>query len=132
MSIEFETLDVWIGEFPSCERLNMYFHEILVPDDDDAPISEFAEDMCEPYYDHDFVECKFHEPRQTVDRLLRDHSYSNSYHAAVTKVANDLGVIHGNTTVLVWGCQILKPVSVVEDDYTLKYIGRFDCNPSHG
>jgi hypothetical protein len=127
MAAEFETVDVWIGEFPSKERLDVYFREVFDPDDDDAPISEFAGAMNEPYYDHDFV-----ESCQTVGSLLRNHSYSRSYADKVVRAAAELGVTAGNTTVLVWGNRISNPVSVFGGDHWLRYIGRFDCNPSVG
>jgi hypothetical protein len=130
MATEFETIDVWIGEFPSKEKLDLYFREVFDPDDDDAPISEFAGAMKEPYYD--FVERQFHESCQTVGSPLRDHSYSRSYADKVVRAAAELGVTAGNTTVLVWGNRLSDPVSVFGGDHWLRYIGRFDCNPSVG
>ena len=120
MAIEFETVDIWIGEFPSSQRLDSYFHEVIDPGDDDAPISEFSRAMFEAYYNHDFVERQFQESPQSVEKLLRDHSYSSSYIAQATAAAAELGVASGNTSVSVWGQQISNPVSVVGSDHSLR------------
>ncbi len=132
MAIEFEIVDIWLGNFPSRARLEAYFHEVIDPDDDDVPISEFATAMHQPFYDHDFVEHRFHDSNQSPDGLLRPHSFAKSYLGNAVEAAARLGVLSGNTSVLVWGHSILHPISVITEEYSLNYIGRFECDPSVG
>jgi hypothetical protein len=132
MAAEFETVDVWIGVYLSAERLEAYLQEHIDPDDDDAPISEFAQAMDETFYDHDFVEHNFYGSTVPIARLLENHSYARSYVDSVLKAASEAGISSGNATVLVWNCEITNPDSDVTNEYALHYIGRFDCDPSMG
>jgi len=44
MAVEFEIVDVWVGDFPTEEAFEQLFKETIDPDDDDTPISQFAEE----------------------------------------------------------------------------------------
>ncbi|RYX82611.1 hypothetical protein EON83_18745 [bacterium] len=58
ITVDSLTVDVWVGLFSSRERLEKYLEEIY-DDDDSTPLSEFAGDMDEFFYDHDFFESSF-------------------------------------------------------------------------
>jgi hypothetical protein len=129
MAEEFETLDIWVGTFPNEEALSDYLEESY--DDDSLPISKLAADMRQDFYDHDFVESSFHElPSSDLRCLLDGHSFSLSY-ASVAGARFDAAALPSmNTILLVWGEEILHPISVLRDNYQLHYLGRFASNPS--
>jgi hypothetical protein len=85
MAKEFEVVDIWVGLFPSKERLERYFSETYSGDDDGTPISEFARDMGQWFYDHDFLEKGFHpEPTSDFRSLIECYSFSTSYFEAAS------------------------------------------------
>jgi hypothetical protein len=130
MATEYEILDVWVGTFPTELRLTEYLAETY-SDDDSVPISQFAADMGERSYNHDFVERSFHESSTSVLRSrLEPHSFSPSYAAAAATAFESASLPDFNTILLVWGEQFRHPVSVGRDDRWLHYLGRFDCDPA--
>ena len=49
----------WVGRFPSEQSAADYFAEVWDEDDEDrehTPLSAFARDQGEKWYDHDFLE----------------------------------------------------------------------------
>ena len=81
MAIEYEIVSAWVGVFPSSEDLDSYLDETY-SDDDSEPISSFAADQGEAFYDHDFLEFSFSDPSSDPVALLKGHSFSRSYGAA--------------------------------------------------
>ena len=62
MTAEYRFVDVWVGLFPSEGSFKDYLRESYEEEEDeDAPLSKFAEDMGESFYDHDFLEAAYHE-----------------------------------------------------------------------
>lgn len=96
------------------------------------PISRFAVDMAELFYDHDFVEREFHpQGISDLSDALAGHSFSSSYVANVFEAASRADLPEPlNTVLLVWGREIEAPVSVRTPIMSLVYLGRFDCDPS--
>jgi len=125
MAKEFEVISIWFGRFPSEERLKRYMEETY--DDGNAPISEFATDQEELFYDHDFVEFSFRTPSQNAAELLADHSFSSSYIPKAIEVFHKRQLGQMNSVILVWGVEIDKPVSKSGYDYELHYLGTFSC-----
>jgi hypothetical protein len=131
MANEGPVVTVWLGRFASEERLEAYFEETYGDDEDDErPISEFAREQDETFYDHDFVERSFREATSSVRALLRGHSYASSFIAPVESRACELGLSDLNAVVLVWDRQVKSPRSVRGPDYELQCIGTFPCDPS--
>ncbi len=135
MAVEFEVVDVWVGHFPSEEAADNYFEETYTRTRWRArrqPISQFAVDMAELFYDHDFVEREFHpQGISDLSNALAGHSFSSSYVANVIDAAGRADLPEAlNTVLLVWGREIEAPVSVRTPIISLVYIGRFDCDPS--
>ncbi len=128
---EFEIIDVWVGRFSSSELANAYFDETY--DDDDRPISEFAADMGESFYDHDFMERAFHD--QASDdfaKALAAHSFSSSYLSAATEAFELHPLKPFNLVLTVCNEEIERPVSVSKSGVMLQYLGRFACDPKAG
>jgi hypothetical protein len=129
MEDDFGEVTVWVGLFPSEERLDAYFHETYRDDDVEEPISDFARDQHQWFYDHDFVERSFHEPTTDVRELLRHHSFSSSFGAAAEQRARELSQSARNVVVLVWNREVCSPRSVRGCDYDLELLGTFPCDP---
>src|SRR5215203_243105 len=104
MPKEFEVVDVWLCRFPSAEAADAYFDEAYDEDDDDRPISQFASDMGERFYDHDFVERgEFHDPPVgDVATALAAHSFSSSYLSKVVEASRSKPFAPFNSVLLVW------------------------------
>jgi len=85
MAEEFEIVDIWLCRFPSVTAADAYFAKTY--GDDDRPISQFAADMGERFYDHDFMEQgRFHDPPvNDLAKAVARHSFSSSYSAEVVE-----------------------------------------------
>lgn len=134
MAKEFEVVDVWLCRFPAEEAADRYFEETYDEDDDDRPISQFAADMGERFYDHDFLERgDFHNPPiKDVANAVALHSFSSSYLADVVEASGAKPYSGFNCVLLVWNREIEHPVSVAKPGRTLHYLGRFKSNPAAG
>jgi len=128
MADECNTVDVWVGRFPSSASADAYFHEQF--DDEQRPVSAFAGDQGELFIDHDFME---HESRDSPSADLAGGlsraSFSSSYVREVVAAFGTSPVSSFDTVVLVWGKQIKQPVSVNKESVDLHYLGRFACDP---
>ena len=130
MAKEFEIVDVWLCCFPSADAADAYFDETY--DDDDRPISAFAADMGEGFYDHDFMERgEFHNPPiSDVTAAIAPHSFSSSYLSRVIEASRSKPFAPFNTVLLVWNREIERPTSVARPGRALRYLGRFESDPS--
>lgn len=130
MAAEFRVVDVWVGRFTSEATFRDYLRETYSDDEDESPISKFAEDMGETYYNHDFREAGYHGgPSSDLKTLLDGYSFASSYSApAIAEYSRqDPGPI--NAVILIWGESIASPRSARGVDYELHYLGRFDSDP---
>ena len=123
------TVDIWLGTFPSQKRLDEYLEESY--DDDASALSEFARDMNESFYDHDFFESSFHEaPTEDLGKILMLHLLAPS---GIEVVVADFKRAPKpfNTVLLMWNednyLQVNNPTSVQKEGVQLRYLGRFDC-----
>ena len=98
-------------------------------DDGEGPLSDFADDQGETFYDHDFLESGFRLSRSDAE-ILRGHSFSNSYVARVEQAMQSHGMTDANSVILVWRGEIGTPRSVAGSDYKLTFLGTFSCDPS--
>lgn len=130
----FREVDVWVGRFPSREAADACFAETYAEgDDDDPPISSFAADMGEVFYDHDFVERAYLDPSATdFAAALAPHSWSSSYLAAAAAAFAADPLLPFDTLLCVWNREIGHPVSVERPGVTLRYLGRFGGGPGAG
>jgi hypothetical protein len=129
MAAEFRIVDIWIGTFASEAAFEGYLHETY-GDEDDTPMSKFAADMGQTFYDHDFLEAAYHdEPSTELGPLLADHSFARSYSPDAVAAFHRLAPGMINTVILIWGQEIKNPKSVRGTDYDLHHLGRFDSDP---
>jgi hypothetical protein len=128
MFTDFRKVDVWLGSFASEEALEEYLGETYT-DEEATPISAFAADQGETFYDHDFVESSFFDGTADVLTQLRGCSFARSYAEAVEARARAVAFGPLNTILLVWGEEISNPRSSEGETYSLHYVGRFDCEP---
>lgn len=117
------TVDVWVGNFPSESDLSAYFEEDY--SDDDTPISKFAADQGQWFYDHDFVERGFFETTADLVNALGAHSYAASYIDAVNAAYKALSLPPVNTAVFAFDAEISHPQSVQHERHLLVHLGRF-------
>ncbi|WP_165228678.1 immunity 22 family protein [Aquisphaera insulae] len=131
MAAEFEIVDVWLCRFSSDEEADAYFEETYDEDDEDRPISQFAADMGERFYDHDFVERGefLDPPGDDIAAALGRHSFSSSYLADVVQQSRSASIAPFNLVLLVWNAEISNPKSVTLPGRELQYLGRFRCDP---
>ena len=127
---EFNSLDVWVGNFDSESRL---FDEFLEEsyDDDDEPISEFAHAQDAGYYDHDFLEAEFEAAGFSFDTEIVPSGFvfdgDSATQAKVQLAKAQLKSF--NTKLFVFGQQFPSPKSCKDTGYELLYLGRFATKP---
>lgn len=126
MATEYDVVDVFVGTFDSQEVLEQYLEETYDQDEEDAPISAFAKDQGEAFYDHDFVESRFDDSAKSFVELGKRHSFSEYWltRAEESYKAKQIGKV--NVILLVFGGEIDEPKSASGDGYQLHYLGRFD------
>lgn len=130
MAEEFNFVDVWLCRFASEEAADAYFEETY-DEDDNRPISQFAADMGERFYDHDFIERgDFYDPPvNDVTKAVALHSFSSSYLTEVVEALASNPFAPFNLVLMVWNREVEHPVSVDQPGQRLHYVGRFACNP---
>jgi WD40 repeat protein len=77
-------VSMWVGDL-SAKEANAYLKETY--GEQERPISRFAADLGEWFYDHDFVETAHERKATSIEKLVEDSSYSRSYVAAAAKLA---------------------------------------------
>ena len=127
MASEFNVVDVWAGHFSSPDALTEYLKETY-SGDYDQPISHFARDQDQIYYDHDFLESNYFEATQSFNTVLESCSFADFFaeDASAAYVARRLPP--ATVAVLAFGPVIQKPRSVERQEYQLFYLGRYQCH----
>ncbi len=116
-----ETSHFWVGHFPDGRRVDKYFAEQY--EDDGSPVSEFARDQGERWYDHDFMESGFSKGAKSILKLVKGYSYYEQWAEELARRAADAGLTGVNMFVFISKDQIEKPRSVKGDGYWLHYLG---------
>jgi hypothetical protein len=128
---EFNSLDIWIGNFDSESRL---FDEFLEEsyDDDDEPISQFARVQDECYYDHDYLEADYESGGFSPDTELvpSGFAFADDCAAQVQARLAKSPLNAFNTKLFVFGQQFVNPRSCSGHGYELIYLGRFATKPT--
>jgi hypothetical protein len=78
LAAEYDVVDVFVGTFDSQEVLEQYLEETYDQDEEDAPISAFAKDQGEAFYDHDFVESRFEDSAKSFIELGKRLPFQSS------------------------------------------------------
>jgi Immunity protein 22 len=120
-----ETLHFWVGSIPE-PVASTYFKEVYDENGEDreqTPLSAFAGDQGETWYDHDCLEMGFRTGDQPFAVWFRPHSYSEQWGEELLRrlSAVDLGPI--DWFAFIEESQIAAPRSVEGDGYWLRYLG---------
>ena len=115
---------VWVAYFESEDALEEYMAEHYDEDDDDAPISKFAADQGETFYDHDLVYAQFHDS-PTARKLIEGWSFPDDAVDVVAERISQLDVPTANTCFVADKDEFSGPKSVKGDGYELWYVGGF-------
>lgn len=112
---------VWIGDFPTQKEFDAYVEEYEGRPSKKHPLSQFAREAGDEWYDHDFFTAwRFAKPRD-VAGLIGGAPYVESYQDAVLQLAKKAGIKSGNAVILLRDA-VLKPAKWPADS-RLKYIG---------
>ena len=121
----------WIGNFNS-EKLfvdfideNNRYRENLK---EEIGISKFAESQNELWLDYDFIEFGYEPSGASFKDKFSHYSYFDSWMLDLELSCENLGINLKNYNALIFinENQVLKPKSIVTDDYGLIYLGVFN------
>ncbi len=129
MAAEFDVVDVFVGRFGSKKALDRYLEEAY-DEADDAPISAFAKDLGQTFYDHDLVESAYRKSAKTFQALCSDLSYAESWLEPAREAYLLAGIAPPNTALIAFGATLDRPKSVSGPGYELEYLGRFSLSAS--
>lgn len=117
----------WLAKFQNGEQIEEYFSERYGDDDDDLPISQFASDQGETFYDHDWV---YFEPigQGNLEKILHDSKVPEVTGKIILEFAGKLD-FEANTLIVADQGEFEDPVSLETDSYRLAYVG---CHVLHG
>jgi hypothetical protein len=121
-----ETSHFWLGSFPDEQSVDDYFEEVYDEEDEDhehTPLSHFARDQGEKWYDHDFLEQGFDKKAKSVEDLVEGYSYYEQWAGELARRAAEAGLKDLNMLIFISQDQIDQPRSVRGNDYILHYLG---------
>lgn len=104
--IDFEKdgfVSIWIGNFSSREALENFLAESISDDYEiTQPINNFSEDIGIGFYDHDFQEADYYDEPVSIEKLLSQFSYIESFIDAVKKESEKDELEKTNTAILLY------------------------------
>ncbi len=115
---------IWVAQFKSEKALEKYMDEMYDEDDEEAPISPFAADQGETFYDHDLVYAEFLK-KATPRVLIECWGFPKKATEAVVKAVEKLGVDGLNTSIVADKAEFSDPKSAKGKGYQLWYVGQF-------
>ena len=118
-----ETSHFWAGKFDSLESFTQLFVETY-SDDDDAPISPFAETQGEAFYDHDFMEYGYSDDADSVADLVAGYSYSDQWLDQFAKLLDSAGLTGVNAFLFISESEIENAQSFGTETGGLTYLGK--------
>lgn len=125
---ETETSHFWLGRFGTEAAAN-YLEEVWDEDDEDrvhTPLSAFARDQGERWYDHDFLEHGFYPKAKSVREMTGGHSYHEQWADELVRRADAAGLTGMNVLIFLSEAEVGKPRSVSGDGYELHYLGTIE------
>jgi hypothetical protein len=125
MAPEYDVVDVFVGTFGSQENLHQYLEETYDEDDEDAPVSLFARDLGQSYYDHDLIEASFRELTNDFNELSEGLSFAEYWFLSAQKAFDAARITAIDTVILAFGETIDEPQAITGSGYQLHYLGRF-------
>lgn len=126
-----EDAHLWIGRFDSSGRWQAYLEEHYDDGPDERPLSQFAADQNEVWYDHDWIECNFSgeslsdSAEADATALFSELSYASSYIDAAVADAMRAPLVGANACISINSDEISNPRSVTGDGYELRFVGTY-------
>jgi Immunity protein 22 len=123
-----ETCHFWVAWFRDDVR-RTYFkevHDVADKERQRMPLSSFARDQGEKWYDHDALEIGFRESETSYEQWWRGHSWSDQWTAEVMRRIAAAGISDINSINSIFYIEegeIKQPRSVNGDGYILHYLG---------
>jgi WD40 repeat protein len=114
-------MSIWIGDFPTQKEFDAYVEEYEGSPSKKHPLSQFAREAGDEWYDHDFFTAWRFAKAKDVAGLLEGGPHVESYTDAAVALAKKAGVTRGNTLILLQDA-VLKPARWPADS-RLKYLG---------
>ncbi len=124
-----ETSHFWLGRFSDEKRAAAYIDEVYDEEDEDrdhTPLSEFARDQGEKWYNHDYMECSFDKDATSVSNLIEGASYSEQWAAELSRRATADALNTINLLIFINKDQIDEPRSAEGNGYSLHYMGTIE------
>lgn len=115
---------IWVAQFESERALEEYLQEEYDEDNDDAPISQFAADQGESFYDHDLVYGQFYNAPNACN-LIEGWGFPDKAVADIVEAILGLKVPNANTCFVADKDEFSHPTSVKGNGYELWYVGQF-------
>ena len=112
----------WLANFADRAQIEEYLREDY--GDDEKPISLFAADQGEHFYDHDWVFVEMSE-NGSLEELLRNAKIPH----ATARILRDFAEKHriqSNAILVADEGEFDNPASVMKDSYSVSYIGCYD------
>lgn len=104
--IDFEKegfVSIWIGSFSSREGFEDFLEESISDDHEiTQPINKFSEDIGIGFYDHDFQEADYYDEPVSIEKLLSQFSYIESFIDDVKNESEKDGLEKNNTAILLY------------------------------
>lgn len=133
------TAHFWAGKFDNESRFNDFFEESYPEenedDDDDAPISKFAESQGETWIDHDFLEKGFEDSSLSLQDRFMKYSYGEHWFAEFEKRLTKKGLSDSNTIVMnlfdEGTSEIESPQSFSGTGFDVHYLGTIEFDYEH-
>jgi hypothetical protein len=121
-----QSLDIWLGTFTSKKDFETYFSEFDEYDEAE-PISQFAKEQGFLFYDHDFFVAKYFPKTHNLEKILSEILvYDERVKEIVTRYQESgIGKVNFIAMQLEELSAFGNQKSVVEENYTVYYLGRF-------
>ena len=124
--LEYNIVDIWFCNFASEKKLYNYLKEDYRKED--KPISMFAKDQNEIFYDHDFLGYHYlGQKTNSIETLLKNCSWSFTFQQLVQEKLNKQSESF-NSVIYVFGNEIGVPQTIKKPDRHLFYVGKFPVN----
>lgn len=120
---ETETSHFWVGHLP--EELRGRYFEAALDEGDDTPLSLFARDQGQKYYDLDFLEYG-RGTATTVQELVAGYSYSDQWGDELARRVADAALSGFDFFMFISEQEVKHPRSVRGDGYWLHYLGTIE------
>jgi Immunity protein 22 len=119
-----DLVSVWIGTFPNEEAFNDYLKENhAATDEDELPKCHFWEDLGIRWHDHDFQEAVFRRDLVSVQELIANISWVESYKTELLERCAELGITQANAAIVI--CEYDYPPEAGFESPHLNFVGSF-------